>query len=64
LGWGLLQVLAGMGDVSAGQPAAAEFAASAKRMLSRRIANSPPERGEKRWLAGWHKRCESYAKPW
>ncbi len=64
LGWGLLQVLAGMRDVSAGPAAAAEFAASAKRMLSRRIANSPPERGEKRWLAGWHKRCDSYAKPW
>jgi hypothetical protein len=63
LGWGLLQVLAGMRDVPAGQPAAAEFAASAKRMLSRRIANSPPERGEQRWLAGWHNRCDTYAKP-
>lgn len=62
-GWGLLQVLAGMRDVPAGQAAAAEFAASAKRMLTRRIANSPPERGEKRWLAGWHNRCETYAKP-
>jgi hypothetical protein len=63
LGWGLLQVLAGMRDVPAGQPAAAEFAASAKRMLSRRIANSPPERGEQRWLAGWHNRCDTYARP-
>lgn len=62
-GWGLLQVLAGMREVPAGQPAAVEFAASAKRMLSRRIANSPPERGEKRWEAGWHNRCATYARP-
>ncbi|MEI6654373.1 MAG: hypothetical protein WCP45_06365 [Verrucomicrobiota bacterium] len=63
VGWGLLQVLAGMRDVAAGPPAAAEFAASAKRVLTRRIANSPPARGEQRWLAGWHNRCDSYAKP-
>ena len=47
----------------AGAPAAAEFAAAAKRMLSRRIANSPPERGEKRWETGWHNRCDTYARP-
>ena len=62
-GWGLMQVLGGMKDVSAGAPAATEFAASAKRILSRRIANSPPDRGEKRWEEGWHNRCNSYAKP-
>ena len=62
-GWGLMQVLGGMKDVSAGAPAATEFAASAKRILSRRIANSPPERGEKRWEEGWHNRCGTYAKP-
>ena len=61
-GWGLLQVLGGMKEVAAGAPAAAEFAASAKRTLSRRIANSPPERGEKRWEEGWHNRCATYAK--
>jgi hypothetical protein len=58
-----MQVLGGMKDVPAGAPAAAEFAASAKRILSRRIANSPPERGEKRWETGWHNRCETYARP-
>ena len=63
LGWGLLQVLAGMRDVPSGAPAAAEFAASAKRVLARRIANSPPARGEKRWLEGWNNRCNTYAKP-
>lgn len=62
-GWGLLQVLQGMKDVPSGQAAASEFAASAKRALDRRIANSPPERGEKRWRAGWHNRCDTYARP-
>jgi hypothetical protein len=54
-GWGLLQVLEGMTDAT---PAA--FAESAKRVLSRRVANSPPARGEQRWLTGWHNRCEGY----
>jgi hypothetical protein len=62
-GWGLMQVLGGMKEVPAGAPAATEFAASAKRILSRRIANSPPARGEKRWEEGWHNRCSSYGKP-
>ena len=62
-GWGLMQVLGGMKDVPSGPPAATEFAASAKRILSRRIANSPPARGEKRWEEGWHNRCSSYGKP-
>lgn len=54
-GWGLVQVLE---DMQGGTPAA--FAEAAKRVLSRRVANSPPERGEKRWLAGWHARCDRY----
>jgi hypothetical protein len=62
-GWGLLQVLGGMKDVPAGAPAATEFAASAKRVLARRIANSPPTRGEKRWEQGWNNRCVTYARP-
>lgn len=62
-GWGLLQVLAAMRDVPAGQPAAKEFADAAKRMLTRRVKNSPPERGEAKWLPGWHNRCDTYAKP-
>jgi hypothetical protein len=59
----LLQVLAGMREVPTGAPAAAEFAASAKRVLSRRIANAPPARGEQRWMSGWHNRCDTYARP-
>lgn len=62
-GWGLMQVLLEMRDVPAGQPAAREFAAAAKRTLDRRIANSPPDRGEGRWRAGWHNRCNGYANP-
>jgi hypothetical protein len=62
-GWGLLQVLQGMKNVPSGQAAAREFAASAKRALDRRIANSPPARGESRWRAGWHNRCDTYARP-
>nr|WP_226895627.1 hypothetical protein [Luteolibacter marinus] len=62
-GWGLLQVLGSMKEVPAGQAAAAEFAASAKRMLDRRISNAPPARGEARWREGWHNRCSTYARP-
>ncbi len=62
-GWGLLQVLGEMKDTSAGPAAASEFAAASKRVLSRRIANSPPARGEKRWEAGWHNRCATYGRP-
>ena len=62
-GWGLLQVLGEMKDVPSGAPAAREFAGAAKRVLSRRITLSPPERGEKRWEAGWHNRCDTYGRP-
>lgn len=63
MGWGLLQVLGGMKEAPTGPAAAKEFTASAKRILSRRIANSPAERGEKRWEPGWHNRCATYATP-
>lgn len=62
-GWGLLWVLKEMREVPAGQAAAREFAAAAKRRLDLRVRNSPPERGEKRWTAGWHNRCDTYARP-
>lgn len=61
-GWGLMWVLMEMRDVPAGQAAASEFSAAAKRCLDRRILNSPPSRGEKRWQAGWHNRCDTYAR--
>ena len=62
-GWGLMWVLKEMREVSAGPAAAVEFGEAAKRCLDRRIANSPPARGESRWRAGWHNRCEGYGKP-
>ena len=61
-GWGLLQVLGEMKEVESGPAAAKEFSNSAKRVLSRRINNSPSGRGERQWEAGWHNRCATYAK--
>ena len=61
-GWGLMWVLKEMTNVSSGQAAAREFGAAAKRRLDLRINNSPQERGESRWRAGWHNRCDSYGK--
>jgi hypothetical protein len=58
-GWGLLQVIEGMED---GLPAASAFADSAGRVLARRVKNSPSERDETKWLPGWLRRVESYAR--
>jgi hypothetical protein len=58
-GWGLLQVLENMHN---SQSALDEFATSAKAILRRRVANSPPQRGEERWLPGWLARVDGYAK--
>jgi hypothetical protein len=30
-------------------------------VLTRRVANSPVERNEKRWLSGWRNRVLTYA---
>jgi hypothetical protein len=62
-GWGLLQVLEGMPKAKTVWQMPMEFAEAARRVLSRRVANAPPERNEKRWLAGWHNRCDSYKRP-
>ena len=62
-GWGLLWVLMEMRTVPGGPTAAREFGAAATRCLDRRIANSPPARGETRWKAGWHNRCRGYGVP-
>lgn len=60
-GWGLAQVLETMPATSA-QPLQ-DFVASAKAVLSRRVANAPVARNEQRWLAGWHHRVETYLPP-
>jgi hypothetical protein len=59
-GWGLLQVLEHLDETSPDKYKA--FADSAKAMLSRRIKNSPPARGEERWRKGWFKRLDTYWK--
>ncbi len=59
-GWGLRDVLL---DMQASDGAANyQFAEAAKRTLTRRVKNSPPERNEARWLKGWSNRCDSYKK--
>ena len=55
-GWGLLQVLELMGDGSA----LPEFRHAAMSVLTRRVKNSPPQRGESRWLPGWENRIRTY----
>ncbi|APW66974.1 hypothetical protein LPB137_08340 [Poseidonibacter parvus] len=59
-GWGLLQVLE---HINPNEPNKLKaFAQSASTMLSRRIKNSPPARGEERWRKGWNIRLETYWK--
>ncbi len=61
-GWGLLQVLQGMNGNEDGPAAARSFSISARQVLTRRVKNSPPARQESRWLNGWMKRVDSYAR--
>jgi hypothetical protein len=55
-GWGLLQVLQEMGK----GPATLEFSRAADKVLTRRVANAPVARNEKRWLPGWRNRVRTY----
>ncbi len=59
-GWGLLQVLQTMPTVEPGPQALDAFANAAEAVLTRRIANSPLERGEAKWLPGWRNRLNTY----
>jgi hypothetical protein len=59
-GWGLLQVLEGMSHGAAGREAVKSFAESARKVLTNRVRNSPPERHESRWLPGWLARINTY----
>lgn len=59
-GWGLMQVLELMDEDS--EKPIEEFAKRAKELLQRRVDNSPPERGEKRWTEGWNNRIDTYIK--
>lgn len=59
-GWGLLQVLENMKGTGSGKAALEEFSDSAKFVLERRVKNSDPARNERKWLAGWLNRCNTY----
>lgn len=59
-GWGLLQVLEQMNDADS-DPLAA-FSHAAATVLTRRVHNSPPARGESRWLSGWIRRVNGYSR--
>jgi hypothetical protein len=59
-GWGLLQVLEGMTQEGSDRETVKNFAASAKRVLTNRVRNAPPERNEGRWLPGWLSRINTY----
>jgi len=59
-GWGLLQVLEGMSQESTNREAAKNFAESARRVLTNRVRNAPPDRNEARWLPGWLNRINTY----
>lgn len=59
-GWGLLQVLENLDESNTNKYKA--FSNSAKAILSRRIKNSPPARGEERWRKGWNVRLDTYWK--
>lgn len=61
-GWGLLQVLEEMNGFPEGDAACREFSRAAAEVMKRRVRNSPPARGESRWLAGWLNRCRTYSK--
>lgn len=59
-GWGLLQVLEGMSQESRGREAVKNFAESARKVLTNRVRNAPPDRNEARWLPGWLNRINTY----
>lgn len=59
-GWGVMQVLERMRGISPGESAVQEFVQEAKNILAERVAASPPERGEARWLPGWQNRLDTY----
>ncbi len=58
-GWGMLQVLL---EMSESDPPVKSFANAAIKVLTERVKNSPSERNEQRWLAGWTRRVSDYKK--
>lgn len=62
-GWGLLQVLLAMDENKSASDCIEEFITQAKKILIERVALSPQEKNEKRWLQGWLARVDDYRKP-
>lgn len=60
VGWGLRDVLLEMPSGTTAADATAAFSEAAKRVMQRRVKNSPPARNEAKWLPGWLNRCETY----
>jgi hypothetical protein len=58
--WGLLQVLDRMQGEEIEPDPLEDFAAAAKKVLARRVDNSPPKRNERQWLLGWYNRIDTY----
>ncbi|HEU4679779.1 MAG TPA: hypothetical protein VFS35_09685 [Terrimicrobiaceae bacterium] len=56
-GWGLLQVLEAMPERG---PPLPQFVKAADHVLTRRVENAPPGRGEAKWLPGWRNRLKTY----
>ena len=56
--WGLLQVLNKISPSS--KDLSVDFVKEAKALLTERVSNAPPERGEEKWLKGWHNRIDTY----
>ncbi len=59
-GWGLLQVLEQVSENNKKISSTEKFIEGAKFVLTRRVKNSDPQRGEERWLKGWINRVETY----
>lgn len=59
-GWGLLQVLETLLETRDASALMPQFAAAARTVLARRVANSPVDRNELRWLEGWNNRTRTY----
>lgn len=56
-GWGLKQVM----EVMLESPSTLySFVQAAKLTLSQRVENAPSARNEQRWIAGWHRRVDTY----
>ena len=63
-GWGLAQVLGDIASQADEEPEidlVTRFSRAAAARLQQRVALSPPERNEIRWLQGWHRRVAKYA---